>query len=231
MGTITTAMTASFKREMLDGVHHLQGTISVTGTTSTATGTPAGTTIASLSSITDISAGMLVSDVTNAGDIPATTYTSLLLSSTSVKIDKVMLGSHVGDTLNFKGDSLAFALIKPTPTGTYGVANTNYSDITGNSDEVTGTGYTAGGFVWAAGASITPASSTAGAGTAWTQPSTNPSWTSATISAAGGMLYNVTQLNKAICIESFGGTQTVTSGTLTLLLPTNGSGTSLLQVN
>ena len=113
-------------------------------------------------------------------------------------------------------------------TGTYGSANVNYSDITGASDEVSGTGYTAGGFVWAAGAMTTPAAS----GTqAYCQPSTNPSWTSATIDCQGGMLYNVTQLNKAICIESFGGEQKVTAGTLTLLLPTNGAGTSLLQVN
>ena len=45
------------------------------------------------------------------------------------------------------------------------------------------------------------------------------------------MLYNSTKLGKAICVESFGGEQKVTGGTLTLLLPTNGVGTSLLQIN
>lgn len=229
MAGVTTAMPTSLKKEMLEGIHHLQGTITVVGTTSTVTGTPAGTTIAGLASIADLSAGMLVADSTNPGDIPANTYVSRLLSTTTLNIDKVMLGSHVGDTLTFKGDALSFALIKVGPAGTYDASSTNYSNITGNSDEIpNGSGYTTGGFVWAAGANLTPLTSGTGA---YTQPSTNPSWTAATISTIGGMLYNATQLNKAIAVESFGGTQTVTAGTLTLLLPANGVGTSLLQVN
>lgn len=229
MAGVTTAMPTSFKKELMEGIHHLQGTVSFTGTTSTATGTPAGTTVASVSSMADLSAGMIVNDVTNSGDIPASSYISTLLSSTSFKLDKVMTGSHSGDTLNAKGDALAFALIKVGCAGTYGAASVNYSDITGNSDEIAnGSGYTTGGFTWAAGLMLTPLTSGTGA---YAQPSTNPSWTSATISTIGGMLYNTTQLNKAIAVESFGGTQTVTAGTLTLLLPTNGVGTSLLQVN
>jgi hypothetical protein len=226
MAGVTTAMCASFKKEMLEGVHHLQGTVTTTGNPATST------TLGTLASIADISAGMLVADTTTPANIAANTYVSRFLSATSVRLDTAAGGTATGDTLTFKGDALSFALIKVGPTGTYGVANVNYSDITGNSDEIpNGSGYTTGGFVWAAGVSTTPASSTAGSGSAWTQPSTNPSWTSATISTIGGMLYNASQLNKAICVESFGGTQTVTGGTLTLLLPTNGSATSLLQVN
>lgn len=229
MAGVTTAMPTSFKKELLEGVHNLQGTVVVAGTTSTVTGTPAGTTIAALASMADLSPGMIVNDTSNPGDIPANAYVSRLLSANSLKIDVPMTGSHVGDNLNFKGDSLAFALIKVGPTGTYGAASVNYSDITGNSDEIpNGSGYTTGGFVWAAGLMITPATSGTGA---FCQPSTNPSWTAATISTIGGMLYNLTKLNKAIAVESFGGTQTVTGGTLTLLLPSNGVGTSLLQVN
>ena len=41
--------------------------------------------------------------------------------------------------------TLKIALIKPSMSGTYGAATTNYSDVTGNSDEATGTGYSAGG--------------------------------------------------------------------------------------
>ena len=39
-------------------------------------------------------------------------------------------GVHDLDT-----DTLKLALIKASPTGTYGAATTNYSDVTGNSDE------------------------------------------------------------------------------------------------
>ena len=53
----------------------------------------------------------------------------------------------LGGTHDLDTDSIKLALIKATPTGTYGAATTNYSDVTGNSDEATGTGYTAGGQV------------------------------------------------------------------------------------
>jgi hypothetical protein len=53
----------------------------------------------------------------------------------------------LGGTHDLDTDSIKLALIKASPTGTYGAATTNYSDVTGNSDEATGTGYTAGGQV------------------------------------------------------------------------------------
>ena len=51
-------------------------------------------------------------------------------------------GVHDLDT-----DTLKVALIKQTPTGTYDDNTTNYSDITGNTDEAVGTNYSAGGQV------------------------------------------------------------------------------------
>lgn len=126
------------------------------------------------------------------------------------------------------GHVFKMALIKPSPTGTYGAASVNYSDITGNSDEVSGTGYSAGGFAWTAAQNITPATSGTGAFWSW---SINPSWTSATFSAAGCEIYNSSSSNKAAYVGSFGGTQTVSAGTFTVLLPTNGVGTSILQIN
>ncbi len=43
--------------------------------------------------------------------------------------------------------SLKIALIKPSPTSSFSKATTNYSDLTANSDEATGTNYSAGGQV------------------------------------------------------------------------------------
>src|SRR6056300_1497090 len=51
-------------------------------------------------------------------------------------------GLHDLDT-----DSLKIALIKASPSGTYNASTTNYSDVTGNSDEASGTNYSAGGQV------------------------------------------------------------------------------------
>lgn len=126
------------------------------------------------------------------------------------------------------GNVFKLALVKTSPTGTYGAATTNYSNLTGNSDEVAnGGGYTTAGFAWTAGQNTTPATSGTGAYWSW---STNPSWTSATFSTTGGIIYNSSQSNKSVAVFDFGGTQTVSAGTLTLVLPTNGSGTSILQI-
>src|SRR6516164_508240 len=127
------------------------------------------------------------------------------------------------------GNDFKVALGKTSPTGTYGAATTNYSNLTGNSDEVAnGSGYTTGGYDLTAAQNITPA--TSGTGAYW-QWGTNPNWTSATLSTVGCIIYNASASNKAVYVGSFGGTQTVTSGTLTLVQPANGVGTSLLQLN
>jgi len=127
------------------------------------------------------------------------------------------------------GNVFKLALGIASPIGTYGAATTNYSNLTGNSDEVpNGSGYTTGGFVWTAAQNITPG--TSGTGAFW-QWSVNPSWTSASFSTSGCVIYNSSSGNRAVYVGSFGGTQTVTAGTLTLVQPTNGVGTSLLQIN
>ena len=127
------------------------------------------------------------------------------------------------------GNVFKCALGIASPAGTYGAATTNYSNLTGNSDEVpNGSGYTTGGFAWTAAQNITPL--TSGTGAYW-QWSVNPNWTSASFSTSGCIIYNSSASNNAVYVGSFGGTQTVTSGTLTLVQPTNGVGTSLLQLN
>jgi hypothetical protein len=127
------------------------------------------------------------------------------------------------------GNVFKIALAKVGVAGTYGAATTNYSDLTGSSDEVaSGGGYTTGGFAWTAAQNITPLNSGTGAYWQW---SVNPSWTSATFSTIGCIIYNSSASNRAVYVGSFGGTQTVTAGTLTLVQPTNGVGTSLLQIN
>ena len=108
-------------------------------------------------------------------------------------------GVHDLDT-----DSLKIALIKDTPTGTYDASTTNYSDVTGNSDEATGTNYTAGGQVLDT-ATITLSGSTAFVDFA------DEVFTNLTISADGAIIYNASQGNAAIAVFDFGGTVTATS--------------------
>jgi len=111
----------------------------------------------------------------------------------------------------------------------YGAATTNYSTLTGGSDELpNGSGYTTGGFAWTAAQNLTPA--TSGTGAYW-QWSVNPNWTAATFTTNGCLIYNTSASNKAAYVGGFGSDQPVLSGTFTLVQPTNGVGTSLLQLN
>lgn len=126
------------------------------------------------------------------------------------------------------GNVFKVALAKVGVAGTYGAGTTNYSDLTGNSDEVAnGSGYTTGGFAWTAAQNITPAVSGT---TAFWQWSVNPSWTSASFSTIGCIIYNSSASNRAVYVGSFGGTQTVTAGTLTLVQPTNDASNALLRI-
>lgn len=143
---------------------------------------------------------------------------------TSFKVE-LMTGTHNFTTTS--GHVVKVALIKPSEAGTYGAASTNYSNITGNSDEASGTGYSAGGFAFTAGQNVTPTSTGTTAFTDW---STDPSWTSSSFSTVGCMFYNSSASNRAISVHTFSGTQTVTSGTLTLVLPTADSSNAIIRI-
>lgn len=92
--------------------------------------------------------------------------------------------------------------------------------------EVTGTNYSAGGVT------VTNATAPATSGTTayWT-PSASIVYTNVTLSVAfdAVLIYNSTQSNKAVSVHTFG-SQTVTAGNFTLVMPTNGPGTALLNI-
>jgi len=141
---------------------------------------------------------------------------------------KVEILEAIHNFTTTSGNAFSVALGIATPAGTYGAATTNYSNLTGNSDEIpNGSGYATGGFTWTAAQNITPVSSGTTAYTSW---SVNPSWTAATFSTSGCIIYNASQGNRAIYVGSFGGTQTVTAGTLTLVLPTANASNAILRI-
>lgn len=122
------------------------------------------------------------------------------------------------------GSTFKIALIRASQTGTYGAATTSYTNLTGNSDEVTGTGYTAGGATLT---NIDPASS----GTTGYLDFADASWTTATFTAAGAIIYNDTAAgDPAVCVLDFGGDQTVTASTFTVQFPTAGASTAIVRI-
>lgn len=129
----------------------------------------------------------------------------------------------LGGTHDLDTDTLKIALIKDSPTGTYGAATTNYSDVTGNSDEATGTGYTAGGQNLD-GASITTSGTTA------LVDFSDEVFADVTVSCDGCVIYNSSQSNKAICVIDFGGTVSATAGDLTIEFPTADASNAIIRI-
>lgn len=129
----------------------------------------------------------------------------------------------LGGTHDLDTDTIKLALIKDSPTGTYNASTTNYSDVTGNSDETTGTGYTAGGQTLD-GATISLSGSTA------IVDFTDEVFSDVTCSADGCIIYNSSQSNKAIAVIDFGGTVSATAGDLTIEFPTADASNAVIRI-
>jgi hypothetical protein len=140
---------------------------------------------------------------------------------TSFKVE-LLKGLH--DFTN-GADVFKIALLKSASagTGTYGAASTNYSDITGNSDETSGTGYSAGGNT------LTNVTPTADSTTAITDFA-DTTWSSASFTTCGAMIYNTTNSNSACAVLSFGGDQTVSSGDFQIQFPAAAAATAIIRI-
>jgi hypothetical protein len=220
MAGITTAVCGQAKSDAFFGAAHcFNATVTATGNSATSA------ILSGLSSGAGISTGMAVS----GGDAPAGCTVVGWNSATSVNVSPALTGTHSGLTYTFTADPFKCALIKYGMAGTYGAASTNYTDVTGNSDEATGTGYTAGGFA------LTNSGPSISSNIAFTTFSVNPSWTSATLSVEGMVIYNNAQrqsvATRAIGFHDFGGQQQVTAGTLTVIMPTANSSSAIYRVS
>ena len=132
--------------------------------------------------------------------------------------EELLGGVHDLDT-----DSIRIALIKQSHTGTYNDATTNYSNVTVNSDEAVGTNYVAGGNTLSS-AVISLDGSTAIVDFADT------TWSSATVSADGCIIYNASRSNRAIAVIDFGGVKTSTNGDFTIQLPAADASNAIVRI-
>lgn len=116
------------------------------------------------------------------------------------------------------GDTFKLALY--TSSATLDSSTTVYS----SSNEASGTGYTPGG------ATLTNLGVSLSGTTAYLSFD-NYTWTTATISAAGALIYNASQGNKAVAVLSFGVTYSSTAGNFTITFPANTSTTAVIILN
>jgi hypothetical protein len=110
------------------------------------------------------------------------------------------------------------------PNATLGASTTDYV-VT---DEVSGVGYTAGGNTLTR---IDPALD----GSVAIVDFADTSWTSATITAAGALIYNTTTgggsgTTNAVAVLSFSGDQTSTNGTFTVSFPTADATNAVIRI-
>jgi hypothetical protein len=82
------------------------------------------------------------------------------------------------------------------------------------SQEVTGTGYTAGGNT------LTGATVRSSGTTAYVSFD-NTSWSSASFTCRGALIYNSSKANRSIAVLNFGSDKIVANGTLTIEFPSN----------
>lgn len=115
-----------------------------------------------------------------------------------------------------EGDTYKIALF--TSSASLGAATTAYS----TTNEVSGAGYTAGG------KNLDTPSIDLSGGTAYLTFA-DPSWTSATITARGCLIYNASKGNKAVAAYDFGGDVVSVNGTFTVDLPAAGA-SSLVRI-
>ena len=131
---------------------------------------------------------------------------------------EILVGTH-----NFTASSgNAFKIALYTSSASLGAGTTAYS----SSNEISntsGSAYSAGGKVIV---SVTPALSTDTACCDFA----DISYTSASFTANGCLIYNDTNADRAVCAVAFGSDKTVTSGTFTIQFPTADASNAILRI-
>jgi hypothetical protein len=233
----TTAITNSAKVEFLSGAHCTM----VAQSSLTGAGANGAFTITGLTS----TSGVAVGAAAGGTNVAANAIVASIDSLTQVTVSKAHTGTVTSGTISFTADAYKISLIKVSPSGTYDATLSNAgtpNNSTGGTpsttnigtDEVAASGsYSAGG---GALTNVSPIlSSTTGVGSFG-----SISFTSATISAVAGVIYNTNarlgaatfalSANRTISINDFGGTVSVVAGTLTLTPPTQNSSVGLLRI-
>ena len=133
---------------------------------------------------------------------------------------KVELLKGVHDFTATTGDTFKIALYTSSATlGAGSTAFTTSNEITNSS----GTAYTSGGATLT---SVTPTSDS----TTAVCDFADVSFTSASFTANGALIYNSSESNAAVAAIAFGADKTVSSGTFTIQFPTAGATTAIIRL-
>ena len=123
-------------------------------------------------------------------------------------------------THNFKNSGgSTFKLALFTSSATLGAATTAYA----TTNEVTGTNYTAGG------ANLTRVDPSSSGTTALTDFA-DLTFSTATVTANGALIYNSSASDKAVIVLAFGGDKTSTAGDFTIQFPAADASNAIIRI-
>ena len=223
----TTGVCDSAKVEFMQAAHCMQATLATSGTN-----TSGAASITAISTTAAIAVGMAVSGT----NVAAGAVVASVDSGTALTMSKVSTGAVSNFTVT--GDVFKLALVKVSPSRTFDHTQTSIgtpgsgtpSATNLGTDEIAASGsYSSGGVTLT---NVSPVlNSTTGCAT-WG----NVSITSATISTTAAIIYNSSgrlgsTTGRTIEVLDFGGTNSVTSGTLSLTFPAQTAGNAVLQIS
>ena len=126
-----------------------------------------------------------------------------------------MTGTH--NFTNSTGDTFKLALY--TSSATLGATTTAFV----TTGEASGTNYTSGGSNLT---NVTPSST----GTTAVTDFSDLTFSTATITARGCMIYNSSDSNKSVATIDFGGDKTSTAGDFTIVFPAKAASTAIIRI-
>tara|TARA_R100000149_G_C5795226_1_gene84947 strand:+ start:174 stop:602 length:429 start_codon:yes stop_codon:yes gene_type:complete len=128
---------------------------------------------------------------------------------------ELLLGNH--NFTNSSGDTFKLALY--TSSATLGATTTSFT----TTGQASGTNYTSGG------ANLTNVTPTTSGTTAFTDFA-DLTFSTATITARGCMIYNSSDSNKSVATIDFGGDKTSTAGDFTIVFPAAAASTAIIRI-
>ena len=140
---------------------------------------------------------------------------------TSFKVE-LLDGIHAFGTTVVRGATTAdtFKMTLYTSSASLDAATTAYTA----SGETSGTGYVA------TGQDLTVSDVPVASGTTAILNFSTETWTTASITAAGALIYNDTQGDKAVAVLDFGGDKTSTAGDFSVVFPTFDATNAIIRI-
>lgn len=143
--------------------------------------------------------------------------------TTSFKLE-ILNGIHAIGTTVARGSTAAdtFKIALYTSSATLDASTTAYT----TSNETTNTA----GSAYVAGGNTLTGATTSSSGTTGFADFSDSSWSSASFTARGALIYNSTQSNKSVVVLDFGSDKTASAGTFTIIFPTNDASNAIIRI-